>query len=195
MHFLGMLSYKVPLAMGYAWLELVVSLLAAVVVSALAIGYMAARPFSGWRLAVAGPLTGAGVTLMHYLGMSGMRFGGYFEWSMNLVLLSIVIAIAAATAALWLAFHTPRRLYRIAASFVMAAAVCAMHYTGMAAATVVCTTANRSAVLPGLIRPSELGLIITVVAFGVAAMVALDVLVQNYISGRGRAIDQRASSI
>lgn len=129
---------------------------------------------------------------MHYLGMYGMRFGGYFEWSLALVGLSLVIAVVAASAALWLAFHTHRRMYRVTASFVMGAAVCAMHYTGMAAATVVCTTADRRSMLPGLIRPSELGVIVTVVAVGVAAMVALDVVVQNFLAAQRRENEQGA---
>ena len=33
---------------------------------------------------------------MHCLGMYGMRFGGYFDWSTGLVALSVVIAIVGA---------------------------------------------------------------------------------------------------
>jgi NO-binding membrane sensor protein with MHYT domain len=184
MHFLGMLAYEVPLAVGYRMLELVVSLVAAVVVSSLAIGYMAARPFTFARLAVAGPLAGLGVAVMHYLGMYGMRFGGYFDWDWNVVGLSIAIAVVAASAALWLAFHAKRRSHRTVAALVMGAAVCTMHYTGMAAASVVCTTANRRAFLPDLLRPSDLGVAIVVVAIGVAAMVAMDVFLQRMHAGQ-----------
>ena len=179
MHFLGMLAYDVPLAVGYRLFELVVSLVAAVVVSALAIGYMSAQAFSWRRLLIAGPLTGAGVAVMHYLGMYGMRFGGYFEWDWPIVALSLVIAVVAATAALWLAFHIRRGTFRALAAVVMGVAVCTMHYTGMAAASVICTTANRRAFLPDLLRPSDLGIAITVVAIGVAAMVATDVFIQR----------------
>ncbi|MEO8056838.1 MAG: MHYT domain-containing protein [Burkholderiales bacterium] len=186
MHFLGMLAYEVPLAVGYRPLELVVSLVAAVAVSALAIGFMAAQQFSWRRLFVAGPLAGLGVAVMHYLGMTGMRFGGYFEWSWGIVTLSVVIAMVAATAALWLAFHARRRSHRIAAALVMGTAVCTMHYTGMAAASVICTTANRTSFLPNLLRPSDLGMIVTLVALGVATMVACDVMVQRWHSGSRR---------
>jgi NO-binding membrane sensor protein with MHYT domain len=186
MHFLGMLAYEVPTAVGYRIFELVVSLVAAVIVSALAIGYMAARPFAWKRLLVAGPLAGVGVTVMHYLGMYGMRFGGYFDWAWSIVGLSIAIAVVAATAALWLAFHARRRAHRAAASLVMGVAVCTMHYTGMAAASVVCTTANRRAFMPDLLRPSDLGAAITVVAIGIALMVASDVFLQR-LNGSGAA--------
>lgn len=116
MHLLGMLAYEVPLAVGYRLTELVVSLVAAVLVSALALGYMAAQPFAWKRLLVAGPLAGLGVAVMHYLGMYGMRFGGFFDWAWGLVGQSVLIAVVAATAALWLAFHANERRHRGAAA-------------------------------------------------------------------------------
>jgi NO-binding membrane sensor protein with MHYT domain len=183
MHFLGMLAYEVPLAVGYRLFELIVSLVAAVVVSALALGYLSARAFAWRRLLIAGPLAGIGVAVMHYLGMYGMRFGGFFEWDWAIVALSLVIAMVAATAALWLAFHTRRVSFRALAAVVMGVAVCTMHYTGMAAASVICTTSNRRAFIPGLLRPSDLGAAITVVAIGVALMVACDVFIQRMNAG------------
>ena len=122
-------------------------------------------------------------SVMHYLGMIGMRFGGYFDWDGGIVGLSIAIAIVAASAALWLAFHAKRRAHRAVAALVMGAAVCTMHYTGMAAASVVCTTANRRAFLPDLLRAGDLGVAITIVAIGVAAMVAMDVFLQRLHAG------------
>ncbi len=183
MHFLGMLAYEVPLAVGYRFVELAVSLLAAVAVSALAIGYLSAQAFSWRRLLVAGPLAGGGVAVMHYLGMVGMRFGGYFDWNTAIVALSVAIAVVAATAALWLAFHTRGAALRAAAALLMGVAVCTMHYTGMAAASVVCTTANRRAMLPDLLRAGDLGALVAVVAIGVAVMVAADVALQRWNAG------------
>src|SRR5262245_44229331 len=102
MHFIGMIAWKVDLGVGYRLFETMLSLVAAVVVSALALGYVA-RDASIRRLLVAGPLAGIGVTVMHYMGMYSMRFYGYFEWDWNTVGVSALIAMTAATAALWLA--------------------------------------------------------------------------------------------
>lgn len=179
MHFLGMIAYQVPLTLGYKPLETLVSLIAAVAVSSLALGYIAARPFSMGRLMVAGPLAGIAVAAMHYLGISGMRFGGFFEWNWGLVALSVVIAIVAATAALWLSFHAHSRSHRAIAALVMGAAVCTMHYTGMAAASVICTTTDRAARLPGLLRPNDLSFYVILVALSVAIMITLDVMMQR----------------
>jgi len=179
MHFLGMLAFNVHVNIGYRVLETAVSLVAAVVVSTLALGYMAAQPFSFRRLLIAGPLAGLGVAVMHYLGMYGMRFGGYFDWSAPLVVLSVVIAIVAATVALWLAFHTPKKSHRAAAAALMGVAVCTMHYTGMAAASLLCTTATPSVGMAGLLRSTEMLGCVIAVALGVVAIVGVDLQLQR----------------
>ncbi|MET0333694.1 MAG: MHYT domain-containing protein [Rhizobacter sp.] len=177
MHFLGMIAFQVPTGVGYDPLPTFVSLVAAIAVSSLALGYMAAKPFAFSRLLVAGPLAGLGVAVMHYMGMYGMRFGGYFEWAPMLVGASLVIAVVAATAALWLAFHTRGQLNRIAAAIVMGVAVCSMHYTGMAAASLICTTNVVS--MNGLMNPGDLSIFVVLIGFGLLAMIVVDTLVQR----------------
>lgn len=179
MHFLGMLAWQPGVAVGYGLGGTLVSLAAAVLTSALALGYMASAPFTWKRLAVAGPLAGLGVSAMHFLGMGSMGFGGYLAWNGGVVLLAVLIAVVAASAALWLAFHVRRTSHRVAAAFVMAAAVCTMHYTGMAAADVVCTTTNRLERLQGLLYGTEFKLLVIAVALGAALLVAFDVFMQR----------------
>ena len=179
MHFLGMIAYQVPLSMGYRPLETLVSLVAAVAVSSVALGYIAAREFEWRRLFIAGPLAGLGVAAMHYLGMYAMSFGGFLDWNWGLVALSIGIAVVAATVALWLAFHAHERSHRAAAALLMGTAVCTMHYTGMSAASVVCTTADRNAWSSGLLRPNDLSFYVILVAISAAVMITVDVMMQR----------------
>jgi NO-binding membrane sensor protein with MHYT domain len=179
MHFLGMLAWNPGVAQGYRLIETLGSLLVAVATSAVALGYMATGPFSIRRLAIAGPLAGLGVAAMHFLGMGSMRFGGYLQWNIGIAALAVLIAVVAATAALWLAFNVRSNSHRIGASLLMAAAVCTMHYTGMAAADVVCTTADRYAQLPGLLYRSELQTLVIMVAVSVATLIGLDVWFQR----------------
>jgi NO-binding membrane sensor protein with MHYT domain len=179
MHFLGMLAFDAHVGVGYSVLETVVSLVAAVVVSTVALGYLASQPFSIKRLLIAGPLAGLGVAVMHYLGMYGMRFGGFFDWSAPLVILSVAIAIVAATVALWLAFHTPKKSHRVAAAVLMGVAVCTMHYTGMAAASLLCTTPTPSISMAGLLRSTEMLGCVIAVALGVVAIVGVDLQLQR----------------
>jgi NO-binding membrane sensor protein with MHYT domain len=187
MHFIGMLAWEVDIGIGYRWLETLLSLVAAVLVSIAALGYVAVAPTEPRRLLVAGPLAGLGVAAMHYLGMFSMRFSGYFDWDLPRVLLSVLIAMVAATAALWLAFRTRRRSHRVGASLVMAAAVCSMHYTGMSAASVVCTSREPNALLAPLLRPGDLPAAVLVVSFGIAFIIGLDLLMQRVTAARAAA--------
>ena len=184
MHFIGMTALRVDLRVGYALVETLVSLVLVCAATAFALTYVARSPANLGRLLTAGVILGAGVGVMHYLGMYGMRFGGYIDWSVPLVAGSILIAVLAATAALWLAFNTRALAIRLIAAVVMAIAVCAMHYTGMAAADFVCTTADRMA-LPGgfgVITSTDLPGMVTVMAIGIALILAIDLAAQHWLS-------------
>jgi NO-binding membrane sensor protein with MHYT domain len=142
MHFIGMLAYRLPVAISYNMPLTVVSLVAAVLISGIAL-YMAGgrRKFSrpGW---LAGSLlAGAGVCVMHYMGMFAMNMRASMDFDLARVALSVVIAVSAAAAALWLAFNLRKFSHQLAAAAVMAVAVCTMHYVGMSAAGMVCTAA------------------------------------------------------
>jgi diguanylate cyclase len=76
---------------------------------------------------------------MHYSGMAAIDLVPMITYEPLLMTASILIAVGASFAALWLFFqlregHTlGMRLARIAAAFVMGFAISGMHYTGMAA--------------------------------------------------------------
>ncbi|MEV0220793.1 MHYT domain-containing protein [Streptomyces sp. NPDC050704] len=137
MHFVAMLGfsvggtdirYNVPLT--------IVSLLVAMVVvgaGVFAVGYGRDR---GRALFLGGLTTGLGVASMHYLGMAALRLHGGVTYDPVLVGISVVIAVVAATAALWAALNIKSPIAVAVASLVMGAAVSSMHYTGMIAVSV-----------------------------------------------------------
>lgn len=86
-------------------------------------------------LPLGGMITGFGVAAMHYLGMHAMNAGAHIEYSTGLVALSLLIAVVAATAALWFVLHVRGFSATIGAALIMGLAVCGMHYTGMASMT------------------------------------------------------------
>jgi diguanylate cyclase (GGDEF)-like protein len=140
MHFIGMLSMKMPVMMSYdLWLTLA-SLGISVLASTLAINIaVSGKSLSRFRLLFATLILSAGVVSMHYVGMTALLLNGSIVWDRRIVALSIAIAAIASGAALWLAFHLRDKrkgifVNRIIASLVMGAAICAMHYTGMSAA-------------------------------------------------------------
>lgn len=149
MHFIGMLALQMDVGSSYSMPETTLSLAVVVVAAALAVSHAAQRPDSLPRLLGCGFALGMSVVVMHYLGMFGMKIYGFISWDYGVVALSMLIAVVAATAALWLALNTPTVQRRVAASLVMGVAVCAMHYTGMAAAEFICTTDSRTAIPQG----------------------------------------------
>ncbi|WP_374936331.1 putative bifunctional diguanylate cyclase/phosphodiesterase [Enterobacter adelaidei] len=178
MHFIGMLSMQMPMMMSYdLWLTLA-SLGAAVVASSVAINIaVTGKKLSPFRLFFATVILSAGVVSMHYIGMAALMLDGSIVWDRRIVGLSVLIAVVASGVALWLAFrlrdiHKGVFVSRILAAFIMGAAICAMHYTGMSAAHF----HEMSHTLPGGI--SELGLSIwvsvtTLTLLGVMLIISL----------------------
>jgi NO-binding membrane sensor protein with MHYT domain len=143
MHFIGMLGYQLPLTVQFEGVWTILSLLAAILIVGLGLLLAGWRgQFSYARWIAASLIVGVGAVVMHYLGMYAMRMRASMQFDTTIVAYSVAIAIVAAAAALWLAFNIQRGTQKIVAAFVMALAVCAMHYTGMASANLVCTAAT-----------------------------------------------------
>ncbi|MDH6625467.1 NO-binding membrane sensor protein with MHYT domain [Streptomyces sp. LBL] len=134
MHFIAMMGFKVRQApihydkpMTFASLGVAIVMVG---VGIFIVGYKGAR---GTALMTGGAITGLGIASMHYLGMAGMRFNGKLEYNTVTVAASVVIAVAAATVALWAAGQVRGFLWSVGASMIMGLAVTGMHYMGMAA--------------------------------------------------------------
>ena len=74
---------------------------------------------------------------MHYTGMAAMRIDGTATTTCSYVVASVVIAVVAATVALWFTVSVRKTGAVVGAAAIMGVAVCGMHYTGMAALRVV----------------------------------------------------------
>ncbi|WP_280275060.1 MHYT domain-containing protein [Nocardia wallacei] len=132
MHFIAMLGfsvrnatirYNIPItlvsaaiAMGVVWVGLSIVL---------------RRRGGGYALLTGGTVTGLGVGAMHYAGMYAMKTDVAVHFDPWIVLLSLIIAVVAATAALWFALHVRGLAATVGAALIMGLAVCGMHYTGM----------------------------------------------------------------
>jgi len=137
MHFIAMIGYSVAGAQIKFNLAITVaSWITAVIVVGIGlfiVGY--GRP-SLIKVVFGGLFMGVGVAAMHYTGMSAMQIDGTEYWSTKLVALSVVIAVVAATVALWFTVSVRRSVAVIVAAAIMGVAVCGMHYTGMYALSV-----------------------------------------------------------
>jgi NO-binding membrane sensor protein with MHYT domain len=135
MHFIAMLGFATPGSpVRYdIWRTILSAVLSVGSVFLGLLVFGVRKKFAPWRLLVGGVITGLAVNLMHYTGMWAVRVKGQIGYHVGLVGLSVVIAVVAATAALWFTVVVDRILLRVVAGLIMGVAVTGMHYTGMAA--------------------------------------------------------------
>lgn len=178
MHFIGMLAMEMPFPMQFDISLTALSFIVAVVFVCFGL-VIAGRDLLGdASLLIGGGIAGLGVSCMHYMGMYSMQVPATIEYNAMIVILSVVIGIVAATAALWLAFNLRGKWQRFGSAFIMGFAVCGMHYTGMYAAIM---TPNDSIVVPSVgLSGNGLAGIVSVIAL----ILFVSILFLNYLKTR-----------
>jgi PAS domain S-box-containing protein len=171
MHYIGMLAFILPIRVAYHWPTVLLSLLAAILASVIALYVVGRQKMSASRALAGSLLMGAGIASMHYIGMTAMRLPAICQFNSFLVVLSVVFAILISLAALWISFHfrdekTGIGREKLAGAVVMGAAIPIMHYTGMAAASFTPSGA-----------PADLSHAVSISALGIAGIVAVTFIV------------------
>ena len=121
--------------------------------------------FKGLRpIIIGGILTGAGVCVMHYIGMTAMIFDGTMSWDIRIIVGSVIIAILVSVIGLWIMFrllplHPKSEFFRVTCAAIISLAVCSMHYTGMTAPTFIANS-NKHAKTNSLVVNSSTAVII-----------------------------------
>jgi PAS domain S-box-containing protein len=178
MHYIGMLAYRLPVAVLYSIPVVALSLFAAMGASFVALFVVSRNRLCFLNLVVGSFTMGAGIATMHYTGMAAMRLNAHATYSPILLILSVVLAVAVSWVALHLAFHLRDQAKnpawsRPVSAFVMGLAIASMHYTGMAA---VCFHHSGSSAMavsasPLAVSVDRLGIIgITSLTFGILAL-------------------------
>jgi two-component system cell cycle sensor histidine kinase/response regulator CckA len=180
MHYIGMLAFKLPVPVEYDWPTVVLSLLAAILASSVALFVVSRKKMGAWR-ALAGSIPmGVGIAAMHYSGMEAMRLTAMCHYDAKLVALSVVLAIVISFVALCLAFLSREEKHgmmarKVASAVVMGAAIPVMHYTGMAAASFMPTSTPPD--LSHSVSITALGTVgiamVTMVVLGIAILTSL----------------------
>jgi PAS domain S-box-containing protein len=140
MHYIGMLAFRLPVPVLYDVPTVVVSLLAAIAASAMAL-FVVSRDKLTVPSVVAGSIVmGSGIATMHYTGMAAMRLPAMCHYSGGLVVLSVTLAIVISLVALVLTFLLRDDVQagswpKVGSAVLMGVAIPVMHYTGMAAAS------------------------------------------------------------
>ena len=135
MHFVGMLAFQMAMPVLYGVRLTLLSFVIAVGATGAAFAWVSRPGTTRTDVLISGPMMGVGVAAMHYTGMSAMRVPGNLAFSLPIVAASVLIAVTAATVALWLTTRQNDVWQKAVAACVMGLAVAGMHYTGMAAAT------------------------------------------------------------
>jgi PAS domain S-box-containing protein len=141
MHFIGMLAFDLCTTVDYDPGVTMLSVLPSLGASWVALNIIGRRELTTGALLTGGVLTGAGIGAMHYTGMAAMRMDLDLHYDPAMFALSIVVAVALATLAIWIRFGVRSLRRHVRPSFlgalsaiVMGCAIAGMHYTGMAAA-------------------------------------------------------------
>jgi NO-binding membrane sensor protein with MHYT domain len=135
MHFIAMLGFAIPGdTIRYNVPMTILSMLIAVIVVGIGVFIVGfSRGTGNGPLLLGGTIIGIGVASMHYLGMGAVRVQASLSYNSALVAASVIIAVIAGTAALWMALRLDSVWSTFIASLIAGVAVNGMHYTGMAA--------------------------------------------------------------
>ncbi len=136
MHYIGMLAFQLPVPVHYDLSLVLLSLIAAILASALALVLTSQEKVGRRELLLGSLAMGGGIATMHYIGMAAMRMNCTCTYNWRVVALSVVIAIVVSAVALGSLRYKSLMAgaHRFAAAVLLGVAICSMHYTGMAAA-------------------------------------------------------------
>jgi PAS domain S-box-containing protein len=158
MHFIAMLGFNPGGEVRYEVGRTILSLLLAITVTAFA--FFSVTRDNQPRLIVGGVVMGAGICIMHYVGMAALITQVGMRNDPLHVVLAFLIAVTASTSALVVAISERTFAQRALAAIVLGFAIVGMHYTAMSGVTVT----------PGLSAgPVDSGIDSLTLAIGVAA--------------------------
>jgi len=131
MHFIGMNAADTGIPVTFDPALTIAALVLAILAAGVGMFVVGRSDGGPVNLPLGGLLTGLGIALMQYTGMAAMVLPAKISYDLTLFGASILIAVFAATVALWLAFSRGGNLLRFGSALLIGIAVCAMHYTAM----------------------------------------------------------------
>ncbi|MFE2300907.1 MHYT domain-containing protein [Streptomyces sp. NPDC059445] len=180
MHFVAMVGFRIQgIPIDYDPRLTSLSLVVAIVTVGLgvfAVGYRGATPVT---LTAAGILTGLAVVATHYIGMAAIELNGSLDYDSFMVSASVLLAVTAATAALWTAASYRGFTAALGACLLMGVALTGTHYTAMSALGVHLRGATDASYVSGLygnsspasiLLPMLIGPVVFLILAGVVVM-------------------------
>ncbi len=131
MHFIGMLAVTLPFLVTYDPLLTLSSALIAILIAGCGLLLLHFGERTSLRILVSGTLTGIGITSMHYTGMAAISSNCIVTYRPAGIATAVLIAIAASTLAMWLAYSNRSLLRTAVGAVVLGLSISAMHYAAM----------------------------------------------------------------
>lgn len=139
MHFIGILSYRLPIRVEYDYTIVLISMVVAIGGSAIGFFIISCQPKVGYvTLLVASFFVAGAIYGMHYTAMLALKVSAEPLHDLKLIILSAGVAIGNALSALCLTFHPLKdkivstEVRKFCTALLMGGAICAMHYIAMA---------------------------------------------------------------
>lgn len=169
MHFVGMLAFVLPFAVGYDISTTVISMIPAIFAAAVML-YVISRPtIKRSQILIGGILMGIGIGAMHHIGMMAMQMNATMQYDPLMFTASIAIACVLAVGAVTVRpcigkqdIVSNASWRDVVAAAVMGLAASAMHYTAMAATYFFPNTGEQIDIVA--FDPKYLGILIASVA-------------------------------
>jgi len=132
MHFVGMLAFGMPgMQVRYDLALTLASFAVPIAVTAISFFAVSKRGITPQTLGLGGLFMGLGIGAMHYIGMAAMVVDAELSYATGWVVLSFIIAISAATVALWLSGRGTSLSGQALSAAAMGVAISGMHYVAM----------------------------------------------------------------
>jgi NO-binding membrane sensor protein with MHYT domain len=170
MHFVGMLAAPLPAGTVYLVLPTIVSFLLCALVVGVSLFFVSIGEPSLLRVVSSAVLLGLGIVSMHYVGMHGLSGPFAMEHDPSMVVLSAVIAIAAAYGGLRAFLARQGGVQLMLSAIAFGIAVSGMHYTAMAGIHLAPPGGAAHHAMNGLAAsPQILSLVVALLCFVIAA--------------------------
>jgi len=135
-HFIAMLAYDSGSMAGYNIGITLLSLVLAIVTVAAGLR-IALLNGSRITIALGGAVVGLGVAAMHYTGMAALEVPARISWSVDLVLVSVLLGCVLGALALSVAARGEGTRFTVIATVLLTVAIVSHHFTAMGAVTLI----------------------------------------------------------
>lgn len=180
-HFIAILAYDPGVAIGYNVSLTLLSLLLACLIATAGFAAAVHGPRQ-WAPAAGGAIVGAGVAVMHFVGMYSLEMQGQVEWSWHLVVASILLGILFGVAALRVAVRDHGWKDLVGGAVLLTLAIVSLHFTAMGAVIVVPQPSRF--IDPLALSPYWIALAVTTATLAVLGASALAVFTDGRMRGQ-----------